>query len=361
MTRIARLSASSSRPAVLARPAGASLRLGRPGFLALRPHRRRRRARVRGAQPRLRRSPQGQGVRHPRVANPTRTPGRRGALGRRPQRHRCETHRLPGSREVGAGSRGDRRTCPGGRCRGERPDGSISPRLRSPTPSGWATPQTSERSRRSSITRERDRSRSRGRASRKPGRRGPGGCPGFRGGAEPSETLADKAAPGSPPSAGAKAKPRRSEADEFAATGIGDATEFPVQWVAFEAEPSPAARIALRYEFRARARPSRRAAAASRNRETNSLPATARGASSTTTHPIRTGSGARPAGSAVESDRRPLRRRFAFDRARTRPTKSCSTPPGKATRTRSAPSSGGTPRPCTAGWRAPWAKTTRTT
>ena len=43
---------------------------------------------------------------------------------------------------------------------------------------------------------------------------------------------------------------RRAEADAFAATGIGDATEFPVQWVAFEAESSPAARIALRYEFR---------------------------------------------------------------------------------------------------------------
>jgi hypothetical protein len=67
----------------------------------------------------------------------------------------------------------------------------------------------------------------------------------------PSETLAEKAAPGSPPSAGAKAKPRRSEADDYAATGIGDATENPVQWVAFEAESSPAARIALRYEFRA--------------------------------------------------------------------------------------------------------------
>jgi hypothetical protein len=39
--------------------------------------------------------------------------------------------------------------------------------------------------------------------------------------------------------------------DAFAATGIGEATEFPVEWVAFEAEASPAARIALRYEFRA--------------------------------------------------------------------------------------------------------------
>ena len=57
--------------------------------------------------------------------------------------------------------------------------------------------------------------------------------------------LADKA---SPPTA--QSSPKSAEADAFAATGIGDATEFPVQWVAFEAESSPAARIALRYEFR---------------------------------------------------------------------------------------------------------------
>ena len=43
---------------------------------------------------------------------------------------------------------------------------------------------------------------------------------------------------------------RKSEADRFAATGIGDRTEFPVQWVAFEEDPDPAARIAIRYEFR---------------------------------------------------------------------------------------------------------------
>lgn len=39
-------------------------------------------------------------------------------------------------------------------------------------------------------------------------------------------------------------------ADAYAATGIGDRTSFPVEWVAFEEEPVPAARIALRYEFR---------------------------------------------------------------------------------------------------------------
>lgn len=41
-----------------------------------------------------------------------------------------------------------------------------------------------------------------------------------------------------------------AQADRFAATGIGDRTEFPVTWVAFEEEPTPAARVALRYEFR---------------------------------------------------------------------------------------------------------------
>jgi hypothetical protein len=40
------------------------------------------------------------------------------------------------------------------------------------------------------------------------------------------------------------------ESDTFAATGIGERAEFPVQWVRFEEEPVPAATIALRYEFR---------------------------------------------------------------------------------------------------------------
>ncbi len=71
---------------------------------------------------------------------------------------------------------------------------------------------------------------------------GPGGVPGGTG-----DTLAEKA---SPPNAQSSPKRAEKEADAFAATGIGDATEFPVQWVAFEAESSPAARIALRYEFR---------------------------------------------------------------------------------------------------------------
>jgi hypothetical protein len=41
-----------------------------------------------------------------------------------------------------------------------------------------------------------------------------------------------------------------SESDRFAATGIGDRTRFPVRWIEFDEEPDPAARIALRYEFR---------------------------------------------------------------------------------------------------------------
>ena len=52
------------------------------------------------------------------------------------------------------------------------------------------------------------------------------------------------------PGRDAGAAQRKSEADRFAATGIGDRTDFSVQWVAFEEERSPAARIAIRYEFR---------------------------------------------------------------------------------------------------------------
>jgi len=40
------------------------------------------------------------------------------------------------------------------------------------------------------------------------------------------------------------------EPDRFAATGIGERTSFPVQWVSFEEDPVPAATISLRYEYR---------------------------------------------------------------------------------------------------------------
>ncbi len=73
-----------------------------------------------------------------------------------------------------------------------------------------------------------------------------------------SETVVSAEAPsvGSGRAAGAPApaSPRREkakDAESFAATGIGDRTSFPVEWVSFDEDPDPAARIAIRYEFRA--------------------------------------------------------------------------------------------------------------
>jgi hypothetical protein len=43
---------------------------------------------------------------------------------------------------------------------------------------------------------------------------------------------------------------RKKAKDRYAATGIGERTGFPVTRVDFEEDPNPAARIALRYEFR---------------------------------------------------------------------------------------------------------------
>lgn len=59
-----------------------------------------------------------------------------------------------------------------------------------------------------------------------------------------SEPL-DAQAPSQAPSAKSRAL------DENAATGIGDTTSFPVQWVAFDEDATPAARVVVRYEFRA--------------------------------------------------------------------------------------------------------------
>jgi hypothetical protein len=42
----------------------------------------------------------------------------------------------------------------------------------------------------------------------------------------------------------------KAESDRFAATGIGERTRFPVQRIDFDEESDPAARIAVRYEFR---------------------------------------------------------------------------------------------------------------
>ena len=38
--------------------------------------------------------------------------------------------------------------------------------------------------------------------------------------------------------------------DEYAATGMGQRSDHPIQWVSLELEPAPAATISLRYEFR---------------------------------------------------------------------------------------------------------------
>jgi hypothetical protein len=56
------------------------------------------------------------------------------------------------------------------------------------------------------------------------------------------------------PSAEGKAKDRsaaaaREEADGLAATGIGERTNYPVQWIDFKEDPKPVARVALRYEY----------------------------------------------------------------------------------------------------------------
>jgi len=66
--------------------------------------------------------------------------------------------------------------------------------------------------------------------------------------AAPSAPSAEKRSRSSAQFEAGVAKSR--ESDSFAATGIGNRTAFPVQWVAFEEDPVPAASIALRYEFR---------------------------------------------------------------------------------------------------------------
>jgi len=38
--------------------------------------------------------------------------------------------------------------------------------------------------------------------------------------------------------------------ESFAATGIGERTSFPVRWVEFDEDPTPAASVSLRYEYR---------------------------------------------------------------------------------------------------------------
>jgi hypothetical protein len=60
---------------------------------------------------------------------------------------------------------------------------------------------------------------------------------------------AQKRASGLSPEASVPGKAKPS--DTYAATGIGDRTSFAVEWTTFDEEPTPAARIAIRYEFRA--------------------------------------------------------------------------------------------------------------
>ncbi len=70
------------------------------------------------------------------------------------------------------------------------------------------------------------------------------------GAAEPMRERGARNAPEAPAGA-APPEAKARAADSFAATGIGDKTDFPVEWVAFDEESVPTARIALRYEFRA--------------------------------------------------------------------------------------------------------------
>jgi hypothetical protein len=79
---------------------------------------------------------------------------------------------------------------------------------------------------------------------------------------ERAQAAVDEAESGAAGSAGAEGRTAQSappsdtrrkaaakEAESFAATGIGRETSFPVQWVAFDEDPRPAARVAIRYEF----------------------------------------------------------------------------------------------------------------
>jgi len=61
---------------------------------------------------------------------------------------------------------------------------------------------------------------------------------------------AANAAPGAP-SRPVQSEAKSRAAEEYAATGIGNRTDFSVSWVEFEEDPAPAARVAIRYEYRA--------------------------------------------------------------------------------------------------------------
>jgi hypothetical protein len=59
-----------------------------------------------------------------------------------------------------------------------------------------------------------------------------------------------RTAPSAPKDAARADVQARTEADTYAATGIGERTSFPVTWVNFREEPTPVATVSLRYEFR---------------------------------------------------------------------------------------------------------------
>jgi len=80
---------------------------------------------------------------------------------------------------------------------------------------------------------------------------GAAGDPGSQGGYLDNQAPQSTQAPA--PSAEGKAKDRpaaaREDADGLAATGIGERTNYPVQWIDFKEDPKPVARVALRYEY----------------------------------------------------------------------------------------------------------------
>jgi hypothetical protein len=68
-----------------------------------------------------------------------------------------------------------------------------------------------------------------------------------------SEQAQARPAPPAEPQASSRDKMQvqgGAAADSYAATGIGESSSFPVTWVDFQEDPTPAATIALRYEFR---------------------------------------------------------------------------------------------------------------
>jgi hypothetical protein len=69
-----------------------------------------------------------------------------------------------------------------------------------------------------------------------------------------ADGVAESPAPATPSNEAGASRSRASKqsiaSDRYAATGIGDRTSFSVRWAPFEQDPTPAARIAIRYEFR---------------------------------------------------------------------------------------------------------------